>query len=389
MKKLKNWISKSKERKVIYGITDRRNDPIIWKINDFLIDHSPISTKKKNLFFSNLHLLVTSGIRLIRALEILNIRERNPHFQRILSTIVYDIKEGGKNFSQSLEKYPFLFRPSETKILYAGEISGRLEQNLETVSRQVAKNIEIELRVRTALMYPFTVFCGIIGAAIIILLVVVPRFEALFSEFPNASLPIATRLLISASEGIKNFWWFVLTLIIAGFFIFRNWKSSPQGKKKWDTFIFKIPYLHSIIQNIQTMEIASNFASLMEAGIPILKSLEVTEQIVSSSVLAESLTKVRIKITSGSLIHEAFQEDTIFDPSLAEVLEIGEQTGRIPEILEKLSDQYEKEVDAQLKNINTLIEPLVLTIMGCFVAFIAFAILTPVFQLQQMFSTVH
>lgn len=379
---------KKENREVIYGVTDRRNDSWLIKINDFVIDHSPINIKQKSIFFHSLQLLVGAGVEFTKALRILAERQRNERFKRILNTIVYDMIHNGKSFSQALEKFPQIFSPSDIKVIYAGEISGTVEENLSSLARQISKNLEIQLRIQSALMYPITVFVAIILAILVVMIWVVPKFMVLFEEFPSSELPMATKVLMGASDFIQSFWWFLGTVIIGIWFLFQNWKHTERGKRDWHGFLLKIPRINKIISNIQTIQIASNFSTLLDAGISVERVLKILTNIVSNSVVGDTIQDIEQKVILGTPLHRAFREAPILDETLAEVIEVGEQTGNIPLILKKTADQYEMEVDAQLKNINTIIEPFIIIVMGGCVVFMALAILTPILQLQELFTTI-
>ncbi|MCF7812229.1 type II secretion system F family protein [Candidatus Gracilibacteria bacterium] len=329
--------------------------------------------------------MVNSGVRFVRALEILAERQRNLHFQRVLQSVVYDMVHNGASFSQAMAKYPRIFAPEEVKMVLSGEMTGRLEETLESIADQIQKNIQLSLRIRSALMYPITVIIAIVLAAFVIMILVVPKFMILFSEFPNAELPIATRILIGTSSFLREAWWFLLTLGIASVFVFRNWKQSERGRKKWDGFLLKMPLFRGIVRNIQTVRISSNFSTLIQSGIPITKALQLLSEIIPNSVIGRAILNVKEKIIHGKKIHAAFSEEPAFDPILGEIIEIGEKSGRLSEILEKTASQYQNEVDAQLKNLTTLIEPLVIVLVGGAIVFMALAIMTPIFRLQELF----
>ncbi len=379
---------KTQRRSIIYGVTDRRGDPLAQKLNDFIIDRTTISLKQKSLFFHSLQLLVSSGVEFTKALKILADRQRNERFHRVLDTIVYDMMMGGKSFSDALSKYPQIFTQSDVKVIYAGEISGTIEENLASLSRQISKNLEVQMRVQSALMYPITVLVAIILAVFVVMLWVVPRFMVLFKDFPASQLPFSTKVLMGVSEWFQLYWWMMAFFIGGGWIMFRNWKQTEIGKREWHGFVLSIPKVRDIVSQIQTIQIASNFSSLMQAGIPVEKVLKIISQIVSNSVVGDALAQVQRDTVQGVPLHEAFQRQSVLDETLSEVIEIGEQTGNIPEILKKTSDQYEMEVDSQLKNINTIIEPVIIIVMGGMVVFMALAILTPILQLQELFTTV-
>ena len=219
------------------------------------------------------------------------------------------------------------------------------------------------------------------------MLVVIPKFENLFMSLgADKKLPLATNILINSSNFFINYWWFIVTVIFGGGFIFQNWKNSETGKLKWDGFLLKMPIFKNLINNIQTIKISSNFSTLLKSGVPVTKSLKILSEIIPNAVISDAIFDIEHKVQKGTPMFQCFKENKIFDPILGEIIEIGEKGGRVSEILEKTSGQYELEVDAQLKNLTSLIEPIVIFIVGGAVVFIAMAILMPIFQMQEIFS---
>jgi MSHA biogenesis protein MshG len=386
MNKISNFFKKSKNpRKIIYGVTDTRNDPFLEKVNNFLIDHSLISKKEKMMFFNSLRLLVTSGVTFTKAIKMLSIRSKNKLLKRILDTIEYDMLNSGMRFSDAMAKYPRVFSSSEIKMIYSGELSGRLEEVLDSVATRIQKNIEMDIRVKSALMYPITVFVAIILAGIVVMVFVVPKFEAMFLQF-GSDLPIATRIMIGTSNFIRDSWWFVLLLFVSGWIVFQNWKNSEKGKLEWDKFLLDLPGIGILIRDIQTAKIAGNFSTLLISGIPITKALHVLGEIIDNSLISKSLLIIEQEVRQGKQVFESFARQTPLDPILAEVIEIGEKSGSIPEVLRKVGMQYDLEVDAQLKNLSSMIEPIVILIVGAAVSFMALAIMTPIMKMQSLFT---
>ncbi|MDH3324719.1 MAG: type II secretion system F family protein [Candidatus Peregrinibacteria bacterium] len=385
MLNIKKVFEKKKEdRKIIYGVTDRSKDPIFTKIDDFLIDNSSVDIKEKGLFFHSLQILVKSGVRFIRSLEILGDRTKNKRFKRIINTVIYDMENNGSSFSISMAKFPTAFTNSEIKMIYSGEIAGKLEETLESIATQLQKNLELEIQVKSALMYPVTVVGAIILAGTIVMLFVVPKFTLLFSEF-ESELPFATRFLMGSSSFFQQYWWFVLTLLIAARFLFKNWVNTPKGARTWDNFLLNAPLFSPLVNNIQTVRIANNFSTLMKSGVPIVKTIHILGEIMPNTIIKDAVFKVEADIRSGVEVHKSFAEQEVFDSIFGEVIEIGEESGRLPEMLGRTGEQYELEVDAQLRNLTTMIEPIVIFLVGGAVIFMAMAIMTPIFKLQELF----
>ena len=375
---------KSREKRlIIYGITDRGQDSLWDKINDFLIDNSKVSQKEKMFFFNSLSLMLGSGVSLTRTIKILAEKSKNIRLKRILNTVHYDMTYNGQTFSAALEKYPTVFSRNETKVLYSGELTGNLEQTLSSVSLQVQKNIQITTKIKQALTYPTTVLITLILASLTALTFIIPKFQNLFESL-GTELPLLTTILIKTSFVIKNDWWLLLGLLGIIVFIFSSWKNSPSGRLKFDKFILKNILFGEIYMNFQTHQIASNLSTFLDTGISLNKSLKILSDIVQNKVCKNDLLQIEQSIKKGGSLSESFATSN-FDPILSEVMSIGEASGKIAEILKKTAIQYSFELDSQLKRLNELIEPIVLLLTSGAVILLALAILLPVFKLQEAF----
>ncbi|MCK5460554.1 type II secretion system F family protein [Candidatus Gracilibacteria bacterium] len=385
-KKSLNLLKNPKKREIIYGVTDRQNDPFLVKVNDFLIDHGRVTLKEKSLFFNSLRLLVNSGVPFTKSLRMLAKRTTNIKLFRVINTMVYDMEKNGQSFSGAMIKHPSIFSSSETKMIYSGEISGKIEKTLNSIATQLQKSIEFEMQIKSALLYPATVFTAIIIAGIIVVMFIIPQFVSLFAEF-GGDLPLSTKTLLWISDFMIQFWWILLCFLIGSVFAFSSWKKTEEGRKEWDRFILNLPFVKSLINNLQVVRIASNFSTLMHSGIPVNKSLRVLGEIMPNTIIAQAIFSAEINVRKGLTLSESFRQESTIDPVLSEILEIGEQSGNIAEVLNKIATQYELEVDSQLKNLSTILEPLIILIVGGAVIFMALAILGPIFQLQELFST--
>lgn len=387
-KKIQDILQNPRSRTVIYGHTDRSNDHWLLQFNDFVIDNSLVSQKEKSLFFSSLKLLVNSGVPFIQALRLLSARNKNMKFVRTIDTMVYDMEARGYSFSKALAKYPRIFEASEVKMVYAGELTGKLEETLDTIATQMEKNIALAMKIQSALMYPMIVLIAIFLAGTATMMFIVPQFMSLFEQLGTEKLPLATKILILISDLLIYFWWIIFPGIFAFFFWFLGWKKSPQGKPLWDEFILNLPLISGLINNIQTTKISGNLSTLMASGIPVVKALKSLKDIIPNQIISDSLRRIELNVSKGVPLHKAFADEPCIDSVIPEILEVGERTGSISEVLEKLSVQYEAEVDHQLKNLSTTIEPAIIIIVGGAVVFLALAILGPIFQMQELFESI-
>ncbi|HEY5714119.1 MAG TPA: type II secretion system F family protein [Candidatus Gracilibacteria bacterium] len=378
-------ISKPK-RDVIYGVTDRRGAHWLVRMNDFFIDQTKITQKEKNLLFHSLELLVGSGVRFTRAISMISKRVKNIRLARVLNTINYDMEKNGMSFSAAMDKYPDIFSRTESRMIKAGELTGKIEETLESVSEQIQKNIMLDMQIRKALMYPISVVVALIIAIIVVMLVIMPKFTEFFGEF-DAALPLPTQILVNLSYATIHYWWLMIIIGFGVVSIFKNWRKSDEGKRVWDRLLLNLPNLKTLVGNIQTFRITTQFSVLLESGIPVAKALKTLAEIIPNSVISDAIYRIERKVTEGVKMSQAFLDEELLDPVLGEVVEVGEQTGRISVGLKKMSYQYQLEVESQLRTLTALIEPFTIVLVALCVGFIAFAILLPIFKIQELITT--
>lgn len=385
MTRKKIFSEKKEAREVVYGVTDRSNDSWIVSLNEWLIDSGRVRDKEKELMYSSLELLVRSGVKFTKAIRLLAKRAKNERLKRILRTIAYDMENRGMSFSASMTKYPDVFEASESKMIYSGEVTGQLEQTLGAIAQQVQKNLQLRMQVKSALTYPMVVFAAILGAIIVVINVIVPSLAGMFTEF-GSELPKSTQILLWMSESFKQYWWLCLGGFAIGGSVFQAWKKTYEGKRLWDGIWLKAPLIRSIANNIQTVRVSGNLSTLLDSGVSVPKALHILGEMMPNSVVGDALFNVEQRVVHGDQLHTCFQEEPVFDEVLGEVMEVGEKGGKVAEILRKTGRQYQLELDSQLKNLMTIMEPLVIVFVGGAVILMALAILTPILQLTTLFA---
>lgn len=374
-----------KTTRVIYGFTDRTNEPWWVQLDDWLIDNSAVKLKEKSIFYASLKTLVSAGIRVVRALTILGDRAKNKRLQRILHTVSHDMMESGLSLSKAFSKYPGVFSDSEVKMLMSAEMTGQIEKTLSTISDQIQKNLKLSLQVKSAMMYPITVFATLFLAGIVVMIFVVPQFESMFEQL-DGELPMITQIFIGVARFLQNFWWLVIAAMLATWMLFLNWKATPQGRLQWDKFILALPGIGTLTQNYQTIQIASNLSALMASGISLDQALRTLRQIVGNLVMKKAVRRIEQNVRNGMLLHEAFTQEKDIDSILSEVIEVGEQSHSVGIILQKTAEQYELQFDTDIKNISKIMEPVIIILVAASVVFMAMAIMLPIFQMQDLMA---
>ncbi len=358
------------------------------KLNDWVATHfSHISFVQKIFFVEHLRTMIHAGLSLVASLEILHKETSNKSFQKIIWEIKKEVNEG-KSFSAVLAKYPKIFPPIYVKMVSAGEVSGKLENALEQVATQMQKTQQLKSSIRSAMIYPSVVVMAMIGIGVLMTTVVLPKLITIFSEF-DSELPLATKILIAITEFVSNpinlaILVSLLGLLIVGFVMLL--KKSPSFKRMIHNINLRIPIFGSVIKKINLARFSMTLSSLMKSAIPIIDSVDITADTCSNVLYKESLHKASEEIKSGTPLSEILRRyNRIFPPMVTEMIMVGEQTGEIDNLLTELADFYNTEVDKTMKNFTTIIEPVLIIMLGLAVGGVAVAVIMPMYSLVQNF----
>ena len=366
----------------IYGITSRAGRKFSQKINDFLIDHSAVPGKEIAYFFELLATMIQAGIPLNRSLKILIHKTENKRLQRIIATLSFEL-EHGRSLGQALERFPDVFEESQRGMVRSAEAVG----NLETVLYKIAKHLErknsLYMRLMGALIYPITVIGALIVGIIVMMTFVVPKIREIFAQ-STLELPFATRVLLDTSTVFSDYWWLLLILIILGTIGFHFYTHSEEGRFSWDFKKLQIPFAGNLLRKIFVLRFVDTLGMLIESGLPINKSIEFVATTIGNEVyrvkIYETLGSVQEgRPLSASLATAPF----LFPETVTNMLAVGEQAAAVGEISQKIGDHYEREIDHTLKNLTTVVGPVLILAIGLIVAFFAIAVLSPIFSLTE------
>ncbi|TGK04266.1 type II secretion system F family protein [Leptospira langatensis] len=340
-----------------------------------------VPKKVIGLFSRQLGTLLGAGIPLDKSLS--NIIEQTDHevFRKVVVAMQADITEGS-SLSDAMRKHPDVFPSQYPSLVSVGERTGDYETALIRLAEMEEKNLELKGKVTTALVYPAIIFILLQIVIIFLLTTVVPQIEHLFVEF-NATLPMITRIVLGTSQLIIG-WWFLLFpaigAAIVGFFFY---KSTPEGKEKWEKFVLKIPILRTLNKKVLISNFARNLGILLTNRVPLIVSLQIVEQIVNHSVFGEEIRNAASRIREGEKLSASFANSEILPQLVLGMMSAGEASDRVPEMLNKLAEIYDTEVDTSLKNATQAIEPFMLVFMGFAIGIIMAAIIVPMFSLTQ------
>lgn len=345
---------------------------------------STISAQEKQFFMQNLQVMIKSGLPLDRSLKTLSEQTKNKRFKSIIETLCQDT-EKGVAFKDSLAKFKNVFGELTVNMVQAGEVSGRLEEVLAQIYLQIKKGNELKSRIRSAMIYPVIVIIAMIGIGIGMMIFVIPKITAMFTEI-EADLPLATRILIKTSGFIVNNGLLVGLLAIIIIIALIVFIRSVKGRYFIDGCLLRTPIAGPIIQKINLAKFTRTFSSLIKTDIPIVKTFEVTAQTLGNKRYQEALSEAGKKLKKGVGIAEALKSyQHLFPPVIIQMTATGEETGRVDEILAELASFYEDEIDRIMKTLPSIIEPVLMVILGVGVALMAVAIIMPMYSLTEKF----
>ena len=339
-----------------------------------------VSLTEKMMFTRNLQVMISAGLPLPRALITLAAQSKNKKFQKALLEIGEEIAKG-KSFSESLTKYPNIFSELFKSMVRVGEESGTLDEVLKTLSRQMERENDLKSKIKGAMIYPAVIIAAMIGIGILMLIMVVPNLAKTFKEL-NVELPITTKIVIGLATFLVEKWY--LVIIILFFLIFLFWQAikTKSGKKLIDALTLKIPIIAPIIRKTNSAYTVRTLSSLIAAGVPIVRSLEITSgtlgNIYYKSAMAEAMERMR----KGEKLSEALKPyEAIYSPMVIQMIAVGEETGGTSDVLAKLADFFEDEVGNATKNLASVIEPVLMLIIGAAVGFFAVSMIQPMYSM--------
>jgi general secretion pathway protein F len=324
--------------------------------------------------------LIGAGIPLFESLNALIEQVEKESLKRALTTVREQVREG-ISFAKALEAHPTIFPVLYMNMVRAGEASGTLHQVLERLTKFMESQAKLKGKVTSALAYP--ILMVIIGTILIsvLMIAVVPNVTQIFQSMDQA-LPWYTALLISVSNFASGYWWLVLIIVGAGIYFFRRWKSTPKGKLAWDTFVLKIPIFGKLILMLSISRFSRTLATLLSSGVALLTAMDIVSNVLGNAALEKVVMDAISSIREGQSIAEPLKRSGRFPPIVTHMIAVGEKSGQLESMLESVSDAYDTEVEVKVQIMTSLLEPLMIVIMGGAVGFIAISILMPLIQMS-------
>ena len=342
-----------------------------------------VSANDVSIFTRQLSTLLGSGMPLVPSLSILMKQAKNPLLKKSLAQIREQVNEG-KSLTESMSNFPQIFPPFYLNMVRAGEASGTINLVLERLADFSENQQTLMNKIRSALAYPLIML--FMGSAVIFLLMtfVVPKITGIFSDM-HQTLPVITIILITISNFLKSFWWLILILLAAAIAAFKYMTTGTEaGKRLWDNTKLKIPVWGPVNRKIAIARFSRTLATLLQSGVPLLAAMEIVRNVVNNIIIGEAISKASKDLEEGKGLSGPLTQSGIFPPLVTEMIAVGEQSGTLERMLNRIATAYETEAQADILVMTSLLEPIMILVMGLIVGFIVFSILLPIFGMNQL-----
>jgi type IV pilus assembly protein PilC len=338
-----------------------------------------VTTKDLLVFTRQFAVMIDAGLPLVQALDIIGNQADNPAFRVVLLAVKSRV-EAGSTFADALAEHPKAFNELFVQLVRAGEIGGILDTILNRLGAYLEKNEKLKRRLRGAMVYPSIVLTVAVGVTIVLLAYVTPTFEKMFKDFGGA-MPGPTQFLIDLSHGLRNNWYFFVGIPVALVVAFRLFVRDPRGRKAWDKFILKLPVFGPLIRKVAVARFTRTLGTLLSSGVPILDALEIVAKSAGNRTIESAILYVRAKISEGKNIAGPLAETQVFPPMVVQMIGVGEATGAMDAMLNKVADFYDDEVDVAIAALTSMIEPVLMVFLGGVVGGFLIAMYLPIFSI--------
>lgn len=362
----------------VVGIEEKK-DLDLKKIMSFF---GRIRTKDLFLISRQFSVLLQAGVPIIQCLDLLIEQTESKNLKPVLQEIFQDV-EVGTSFSDALVKHDHIFPAMYSKMVHAGEVGGILDVAMGRLADFYQRENDMVSKIRSAMAYPIVVLLIALSVMIFLLVSVVPVFARLFSSM-GGTLPLPTRIVMGISHFIGSYWYLIAIFIFILMISIGSFIKSPSGKYKFHQLQLKLPIIGKVVTKIEVARFSRTLGSLLKSGVPLMESLQVVEKIITNQVIANCLVEARVKVREGINLSEPLLESGVFPKVMIQMLTVGEETGTIDQMLEKIAHFYERETENAIQTAMTLIEPLLIVLMAIFIGSVVIAIMLPMFNMVNL-----
>ncbi len=333
-------------------------------------------------FTRQLATMITAGLPITDGLNLLRLQSSSA-FSPVVAAILANV-QGGVSLSDSLVQHPQVFSKVYVALVKAGEAAGVLETILNRLADTLERGREFNAKVKGAMIYPAIIVIGMVVVVAIMMIVVIPKLTSLYADF-GAELPFATKVIVAMSNLATHFWWAVIIVGGGIGYGLRWYILQPTGRRQWDAATFRIPIVGKLVQQVLITELTRTLALLVGAGVSVVEALNIVADAMNNLPVQEAVHKIAKKVEKGFPLSVCFADDPLFPPMLGQMVAVGEETGKMDEVLAKLANFYETESDHQIKALTTAIEPIIIVVLGAGVGFLMFAVIMPIYNLTNNF----
>jgi type IV pilus assembly protein PilC len=331
------------------------------------------------LFTRQLATMITSGLPLVQSLEILSNQIEDKHLRGIVREIKAKI-EGGSRFADALRDYPKCFDELYVNLVVAGEEGGMLDTVLNRLAIYMEKIEKLKKKIKSAMIYPISIIVVAIGVVMVLLIFVIPVFEGMFKDM-GAELPLPTQIVINVSKFVKSYIIYMIIALAIAVFLFRRYYKTEAGQRSVDRLVLKVPVFGVLALKSSVARVTRTLATLLSSGVAILESLVIVARVAKNKIIEDALIVARTKISEGKSMSEPLQDSGIFPPMVVQMVQVGESTGALDNMLNKIADFYEEDVDNLVTNLTSLMEPIIMMFLGVILGGLIIAMYLPIFKL--------
>jgi type IV pilus assembly protein PilC len=368
---------------IVLDISEKRE---ALKLESLFQRFKSVNLRAIAVFSRQFATLIAAGMPMLRSLYTLEAQTEDEMLKAAIAGVRNDV-EAGSSVAQAMESQPGVFDPLYRAVVRAGEDSGRLEEALDRVAHQLERLDALRRQVRSAMTYPAVVFGLALVVMIVVVAVIVPVFIGIFDEikadYPteDTSLPLMTQITVTVSDFLTHQWYLLIPAIGAAIYGFLRWKKTDRGRRQWDRFKLRIPRIGDVVQKVALARWSRTFSGMISAGVPILQAIQIAGDTSGNTVITEAMDDVYASVKRGGTIGYPISQHAIFPPMVEHMVSVGEESGQLETMLGKVADFYETEVDAKIKSLTALIEPLMIIVVGSVVGFIVISMYLPIFSL--------
>ncbi len=338
-----------------------------------------VSTKDLAVFTRQFATMINSGLPLVQCLDILGAQAEKEHHKKIIHTVMKDV-ESGSTLADALAKHREVYSDLYVNMVDAGEAGGVLDVILSRLATYLEKMDALKRKIRSAMMYPAVVFFVTIAATTFMLVFIIPTFAKLYADY-GGQLPMPTRVVMGISNIVRNQWYLLAGGMFALFYGIGKYYKTKNGKKRIDKFLLSVPVLGPVLLKASVARFTRTLGTLVSSGVPILEGLEITARAAGNAVVKEAVMKTKSSISTGQTIAEPLRQSEVFPPMVVQMISVGEETGALDAMLSKVADFYDDEVDTAVESLTSVIEPIMIVVMGGVVGAMVVAMYLPIFKL--------